>query len=384
MRVIDIRIARRSEREQGTCRSVINIKRIREKRKSTNFLRFDGCCCRSGVPAKRYNHFFFFFPWPFAYYFACSSPSISTNVCSSFILFADKQNTVSMSTTAVSRESAVDDRERAWSKHRSKSKKRCPSPFSLSLFFSLGYINGKYQNVCFSSSAFINHSCLCLFWSVAVLCTLILLAHPFLFSRCLSLFLYLAWPPTFELTERTYIIPHQTSFHHRLFVRIPWHNWSTMTAVIQSYYPTVYQQPSFYPAQSNPSPYYASPSVQQQQYKSPTTSYVAGSTWGNLPPRRQPRFFREVIMLPTPAPIYRQVRHRLPTPERQVIQRTVVQKANGDVVVQQQRPVYHPRSQSRSETGTKTRSSRSRQVNTDWNGSFFSFLTSFKQSVFQS
>ena len=149
--------------------------------------------------------------------------------------------------------------------------------------------------------------------------------------------------------------------------------------MINSYFPHAYHQPSFYPAQSIPSPYYASPPMQQpqpqqQQYKTPMTSYV-GSTLQNLPPRRQPRIIRQVIMLPTPAPIYRQVRHRLPTPERQVIQRTVVQKANGDVIVEQQRPVYQPRTQSRSEAGTKTRSSRSRQVNTDWYGSLLLSLS---------
>jgi hypothetical protein len=72
-----------------------------------------------------------------------------------------------------------------------------------------------------------------------------------------------------------------------------------------------------------------------------------------------------VIVLPTPEPIYRQVRHRLPTPERQVIQRTVIQKSNGDVIVQQERSRTKPRSQSRSDPRTQTRSSRSRQIHTD-------------------
>jgi len=84
-----------------------------------------------------------------------------------------------------------------------------------------------------------------------------------------------------------------------------------------------------------------------------------------LRPRRAPRIYRQVIRLPTPEPTYRQVRHRLPTPERQVIQRTVIQKANGEVVVHQQRPSPKARSQSRAEPRTQTRSSRSRQVYTD-------------------
>ena len=57
----------------------------------------------------------------------------------------------------------------------------------------------------------------------------------------------------------------------------------------------------------------------------------------SLRPRREPRIHRQVIVLPTPEPIYRQVRHRLPTPERGTIQRTVIQKSNGDVIVQQER-----------------------------------------------
>jgi hypothetical protein len=55
----------------------------------------------------------------------------------------------------------------------------------------------------------------------------------------------------------------------------------------------------------------------------------------------------------------------MPTPERQVIQRTIIQKANGDVVVQQQRPTPKTRSHSRQESHTQARPTRSRQVYTD-------------------
>jgi hypothetical protein len=127
------------------------------------------------------------------------------------------------------------------------------------------------------------------------------------------------------------------------------------------YYPTL---PSFYPSQPVPNNYNIPPPQQQQQT---TRVQYVDSGMQSLRPRRAPRFRREVIVLPTPEPIYRQVRHRLPTPERQVIQRTFIQKANGDLVVQQQqqKQTKSSRSQSRSETSTKTRSSRSRQVNTD-------------------
>jgi hypothetical protein len=103
---------------------------------------------------------------------------------------------------------------------------------------------------------------------------------------------------------------------------------------------------------------------QQKQQKITSVQYV-DSAAPSSPPRREPRIYRQVIVLPTPEPIYRQVRRRLPTPERQVIQRTVIQKSNGDVVVQQQRPTTKTRSQSRTEYKTQTRSSRSRQIHTD-------------------
>ncbi|UJR21476.1 hypothetical protein I4U23_024560 [Adineta vaga] len=80
--------------------------------------------------------------------------------------------------------------------------------------------------------------------------------------------------------------------------------------------------------------------------------------------RRQPRIIRQVIKLPTPEPIYRQVRHRLPTPEREVIQRTIIKKANGDVVVRQQQP-SRPRTESRTENTSSRHSTRHRHVYTD-------------------
>ena len=84
-----------------------------------------------------------------------------------------------------------------------------------------------------------------------------------------------------------------------------------------------------------------------------------------LRPRREPRIHRQVILLPTPEPIYRQVRHRLPTPERQTIQRTFIQKANGDVIVQQERHRKKGRSQSRSKTTNQIRATRAQQDKSD-------------------
>jgi len=126
-------------------------------------------------------------------------------------------------------------------------------------------------------------------------------------------------------------------------------------------------QPQRQPMQMQPQPQQwpqPQPQPQVQQQQAPAIEYI-DSGEKPLRPRREPRIYRQVIVLPTPEPIYRQVRHRLPTPERQVIQRTVIQKANGDVVVQQQRPTTKTRSQSRAEHKTQTRSSRSRQVHTD-------------------
>jgi len=127
--------------------------------------------------------------------------------------------------------------------------------------------------------------------------------------------------------------------------------------------PSIYSQQ---PVQNN---YYIpqqqQPPQQQQQKRQITSVQYVDSATPSSRPRREPRIYRQVIVLPTPEPIYRQVRHRLPTPDRQVIQRTIIQKANGDVVVQQQRPKTKTRSHSRTEYKTQTRSSRSRQVHTD-------------------
>ena len=121
-------------------------------------------------------------------------------------------------------------------------------------------------------------------------------------------------------------------------------------------------QPYAFP--TGPTAYYNSfPSTD-----SSTVQYQDASL-GNLPARRKPRVYRQVIVLPTPEPIYRQVRHRLPTPERKVIERTILHTANGERIVSQKQPramgKAPARSQSRSEPATQVRSSRSRQVNTD-------------------
>ncbi|CAF3455821.1 unnamed protein product [Rotaria socialis] len=161
-----------------------------------------------------------------------------------------------------------------------------------------------------------------------------------------------------------------------------------MATVISSYTPYMYHQqpyyyptlPSVYPTQTGGNNHYypmqtgpnnlyypmqQQQQPQQQQQRQPTKVEYVDSELQSLRPRRQPRIYRQVIVLPTPEPIYRQVRHRLPTPERQVIQRTIVQKGNGDVIVREQRPKPKVRSHSRSEHNTQSRSSRSRQVHTD-------------------
>lgn len=102
-----------------------------------------------------------------------------------------------------------------------------------------------------------------------------------------------------------------------------------------------------------------------QEHHQTTTPLIQSSEYIDSisPPlrrRREPRIRRQVIMLPTPEPIYRQVRHRLPTPERGLVKRTVIQKANGDFVVQQERHRKKTRSHSRT-----TRSSRPRHANAD-------------------
>jgi hypothetical protein len=150
-----------------------------------------------------------------------------------------------------------------------------------------------------------------------------------------------------------------------------------MAAVVSSYPTNLYHQPSYintnltayYVAQYLQSKYYKpKPQKQQTQPRTPTptkTIEPVDSTVQQLRPRREPRIRRQVIVLPTPEPIYRQVRHRLPTPERQVIQRTVIQKANGEVIVQQERHRKKTRSQSQSKTNIQARSPRTPQDKTD-------------------
>ena len=104
--------------------------------------------------------------------------------------------------------------------------------------------------------------------------------------------------------------------------------------------------------------------MQPQQHPQVTSVQYVKADLSDLRPRRRPRIHRQVILLPTPEPIYRQVRHRMATPEREVIQRTFVQKANGDVIMQQSQP-RKPRSTSRTEDHTQPRPTRARQVQTD-------------------
>ena len=157
-----------------------------------------------------------------------------------------------------------------------------------------------------------------------------------------------------------------------------------MAAIVSSYLPNVYHQQSylnsklisFYGPQYIPNNYYKpKPQKQQKQKKqqqqesrapTPTKTIEHGdSNVQQLRPRRAPRIHRQVILLPTPEPIYRQVRHRLPTPERKVIRRTVIQKSNGDVIVQQERHAKKIRDHSRSKTTTQARSPHTRQVTKD-------------------
>ncbi|CAF0753762.1 unnamed protein product [Adineta steineri] len=127
-----------------------------------------------------------------------------------------------------------------------------------------------------------------------------------------------------------------------------------MAAIVNSYTPNAYNQhlspllTQYYGAQFIPNKYHKAKSLrqhkpqqkpQQKRFRTPTPTRAPELVEHNIKhirPRREPRIHRQVIVLPTPDPIYRQVRHRLPTPERQVIHRTFVQKANGDVVVQQE------------------------------------------------
>jgi hypothetical protein len=147
-----------------------------------------------------------------------------------------------------------------------------------------------------------------------------------------------------------------------------------MAAVISSYVPNIYHQhlnslfTLFYGTQYISNNNHKTKRQNQRLRSRTTTPSKAVEHVDNrvkqLPVRRQPRIHRQVILLPTPEPIYRQVRHRLPTPERQVIHRTFYQKANGDVVVEQERHRKKARSQSRPQTAIQAQSPRIRQVNT--------------------
>jgi hypothetical protein len=153
-----------------------------------------------------------------------------------------------------------------------------------------------------------------------------------------------------------------------------------MAAAVSSYPPRLYHQrayfnpilASFYRAPYIPHNFYQpkpqKPQKRQWQPRTPTPTKITEPIDSNAQkrrPRREPRIRRQVILLPTPEPIYRQVRHRLPTPERKVIQRTIIQKGNGDVIIQQKRHAPEARSQSRSNTNPKARSPRTQQANTD-------------------
>jgi len=152
-----------------------------------------------------------------------------------------------------------------------------------------------------------------------------------------------------------------------------------MAAVVSSHPPTLYHQQShlnskltsFYMPQYIPKNSYKPKPQKQQQEQQPrtptptkTTEHV-DSNVQQLRQRREPRIHRQVILLPTPDPIYRQVRHRLPTPEQKVIQRTIIQKANGDVIVQHERHKKKIKSKNQSKTTTQARSTRTGQINND-------------------
>ena len=147
-----------------------------------------------------------------------------------------------------------------------------------------------------------------------------------------------------------------------------------MAAVINSYPANAYHQTSY--LHSNMNPFYTTqylhhhhhhhhhrhqqhqPTLRKRpiQHRTSTpirTIEAMDSNMQSLRPRRAPRIHREVIVLPTPEPIYRQVRHRLPTPERRVIQRTVLQKSNGDTIVQQERYRKKKKSKSQSKNTAK-------------------------------
>lgn len=148
-----------------------------------------------------------------------------------------------------------------------------------------------------------------------------------------------------------------------------------MAAAVSSYPANAYHQSSY--PHSNISSFYTSqyhhhhhhrhhhhhhqhnqPTVHKRQTQrrisTPTrTVELIDSNVESLRPRREPRIHRQVIVLPTPEPIYRQVRHRLPTPERGIIERTVIQKSNGDVIVQQGRHRQKKRNKTQSKPPTQ-------------------------------
>ena len=147
-----------------------------------------------------------------------------------------------------------------------------------------------------------------------------------------------------------------------------------MAAVMSPYLPHAYHHqsalsntnaPIFYKGPSTTGTTYRPVRSQKAQPKPKTTAVpAADKVEVSSPPsrsRREPRIHRQVIRLPTPEPIYRQVRHRLPTPERSVIQRTVIQKANGDVIIEQERHRKNVRSHSQTVTTRTTRTSRTRK-----------------------
>ena len=138
-----------------------------------------------------------------------------------------------------------------------------------------------------------------------------------------------------------------------------YHSKSYLNPNLLSFYTAQYIQKNYFPKQRQQKP---------AKIRTPTPTKIierADSNVQQLRPRREPRIHRQVILLPTPEPIYRQVRHRLPTPERQTIQRTFIQKANGDVIVQQERHRKKGRSQSRSKTTNQIRATRAQQDKSD-------------------
>ncbi|CAF0925963.1 unnamed protein product [Rotaria sordida] len=156
-----------------------------------------------------------------------------------------------------------------------------------------------------------------------------------------------------------------------------------MATAISSFTPFTFNQQSFFyptlpstypvlsflnnfnfPQQQQIQPQKEQIQIQPQQQQATPIHYV-DSGMRSLRPRRKPRIYREVIVLPTPEPTYRQVRYRLPTPERRVVERTVLQKRNGEVVVREQRPKTKARSHSRIDYSSKMESHHSRQVHTD-------------------